>query len=74
MRFAIIWTWLEPAEGSAAFPELSDSSKLEPKQRVGYFTTLAEAQAEFEQPSFGEKELVAVLDTRGDCLHTQFAL
>jgi hypothetical protein len=61
MRFAIIWTWLEPNDKDMLV-------RLQvPKQRVGYFTTLAEAQAEFEQLSFGEKELVAVLDTRGDC-------
>jgi hypothetical protein len=55
MRFAIIWTWLEP----------DDTGKLEPKQKVGYFCTLAEAQAEFDSHTFGEKELVCILETRG---------
>jgi hypothetical protein len=59
MRFAIIWTWLELAD----IPD-DNGFQLEPKQRVGYFTTLAEAQAAFETPFEGEVELVTILATR----------
>lgn len=64
MKFAIIWTWLQPRD---SVQDVSDANPLEPKQRVGYFCTLAEAMATFNEPSFGEKELVAILETRGDC-------
>lgn len=62
MRFAIIWTWWEPRH---YLKDVSDENPLEVKQRVGYFTTLAEAMTVFDEESFGEKELVTILETRG---------
>src|SRR6187399_1324616 len=61
MRYAIIWTWLQPRDNANP----SDADPLEAKQKVGYFTTLDEAYLAFEEPSFGEKELVCILKTDG---------
>lgn len=56
MKYAIIWTWMEP----------DATGKLQPKQKVGYFCTLDEARAAFDRPvALTEKELVCIIETSG---------